>query len=78
MFGRNFRCPYGLQANFGREVPLFEVEATTVEPEFQKLYSYLFDIENGGYSVEGMDRPWPTAIFVVNFDKVLFIDLDSS
>lgn len=58
------------EANFGREVPLFEVEATTVEPEFQKLYSYLFDIENGGYSLEGMDRPLPTAIFVVNFDKV--------
>ncbi|CAI9776768.1 unnamed protein product [Fraxinus pennsylvanica] len=58
------------EANFGREVPLFEVEATTVEPEFQKLHSYLFDMENAGYSVEEMDRPWPTAIFVVNFDKV--------
>ncbi|KAK6160981.1 hypothetical protein DH2020_004362 [Rehmannia glutinosa] len=35
------------EADFGREVPLFEVEATAVEPEFEKLYSYLFDIENG-------------------------------
>ncbi|CAA3007401.1 uncharacterized protein LOC111388286 isoform X1 [Olea europaea subsp. europaea] len=58
------------EANFGREVPLFEVEATTVEPEFQKLYSYLFDMENAGYSMEEMDRSLPTAIFVVNFDKV--------
>lgn len=56
--------------DFGREVPLFEVEATVVEPEFEKLYSYLFDIENGGFPVEEMDRPRPTAIFVVNFDKV--------
>lgn len=57
------------------EVPLFEVEATVVEAEFQKLYSFLFNMENGGYSVEEMDRPWPTAIFVVNFDKVFFIHL---
>lgn len=58
------------QVDFGREVPLFEVEATAVEPEFDKLYSYLFDIENGGYPIEEIDRPRPTAIFVVNFDKV--------
>ncbi|KAI3469273.1 hypothetical protein Pfo_025936 [Paulownia fortunei] len=71
------------EADFGREVPLFEVEATAVEPEFEKLYSYLFDVENGGYPVEEMDRPRPTAIFVVNFDKVRIdprykeLDLDS-
>ncbi|KAL8484817.1 hypothetical protein ACS0TY_027201 [Phlomoides rotata] len=71
------------EADFGREVPLFEVEATAVEPEFEKLYSYLFDLENGGYPVEEMDRPKPTAIFVVNFDKVRIdprnkeVDLDS-
>lgn len=46
------------------------MEATTVEPEYLKLYSYLFDLENAGYQVEEMDRPWPNAIFVVNFDKV--------
>ncbi|XP_057809756.1 uncharacterized protein LOC131024251 [Salvia miltiorrhiza] len=71
------------EVDFGREVPLFEVEATAVEPEFEKLYSYLFDIENGGHPVEDMDRPRPTAIFVVNFDKVRIdprnseLDLDS-
>ncbi|KAG9153135.1 hypothetical protein Leryth_012386 [Lithospermum erythrorhizon] len=69
------------EVDFGREVPLFEVEATAVEPEFQKLYSYLFDMEHGGLSVEEMDRPWPNAIFIVNFDKVRMdpkkdIDLD--
>lgn len=53
---------------------MFEVEATVVEAEFQKLYSFLFNLESGGYSVEEMDRQWPTAIFVVNFDKVLSMD----
>ncbi|KAG6431362.1 hypothetical protein SASPL_109441 [Salvia splendens] len=71
------------EVDFGREVPLFEVEATAVEPEFEKLYSYLFDLENGGFPVEETDRPRPTAIFVVNFDKVRIdprnskLDLDS-
>ncbi|XP_073050382.1 uncharacterized protein [Primulina eburnea] len=71
------------EADFGRQVPLFEVEATTVEPEFLKLYAYLFDLENAGYQVEEMDRPWPNALFVVNFDKVRIdprnkeLDLDS-
>ncbi|KAG8370534.1 hypothetical protein BUALT_Bualt14G0127000 [Buddleja alternifolia] len=71
------------EADFGREVPLFEVEATAVEPEFQKLYSYLFDLEHEGFPVEEMDRPKPNAIFVVNFDKVRIdprnkeLDLDS-
>lgn len=41
-----------------------------MEPEFQKLYSYLFDLESWGQSAEEMDRPWPTVIFIVNFDKV--------
>lgn len=61
----------GTHADFGREVPLFEVEATDVEAEIQRLYSFLFGMENGGYSAEEMDKPWPTSIFVVNFDKVL-------
>ncbi|XP_017975595.1 PREDICTED: uncharacterized protein LOC18603670 isoform X1 [Theobroma cacao] len=71
------------ESDFGREVPLFEVDATAVEPIFQKLYSYIFDIDNGGYSAKEMDRPVPTAIFIVNFDKVRMdprnkeIDLDS-
>ncbi|KAL7144319.1 hypothetical protein ABFS83_07G004500 [Erythranthe nasuta] len=71
------------EADFGREVPLFEVEATAVESEFEKLYSYLFDVENAGFPAEEMDRPRPTAIFVVNFDKTRIdprnkeLDLDS-
>ncbi|KAM3338180.1 hypothetical protein P3S68_031397 [Capsicum galapagoense] len=71
------------ETDFGREVPLFEVEATAVEPEFQKLSSYLFDLESWVQSAEEMDRPWPTVIFIVNFDKVRLdprnkdIDLDS-
>lgn len=62
-----------MQADFGREVPLFEVEATKVEPEFLNLYSYLFDLETDGYRAEEMDRPRPTAIFIVNFDKVQLV-----
>ncbi|KAA3481197.1 Capsid [Gossypium australe] len=71
------------EPDFGREVPLFEVEATAVETVFQKLYSYIFDMESGGYSDKEMDRPVPTAIFIVNFDKVRMdprnkeVDLDS-
>ncbi|XP_030539845.2 uncharacterized protein LOC115747721 [Rhodamnia argentea] len=71
------------ESDFGREVPLFEVEATAVEPVFQRLYSYIFDMEDGGLSASEMDRPVPNAIFVVNFDKVRMdprnkeIDLDT-
>ncbi|KAF8683912.1 hypothetical protein HU200_044856 [Digitaria exilis] len=54
---------------YGRELPLFEVEATTVEPIFQRLYSFIFDMEPG-HPADEMDRPVPVAIFVVNFDKV--------
>ncbi|BAT77043.1 hypothetical protein LR48_Vigan01g297600 [Vigna angularis] len=70
------------ETEFGREVPLFEVEATGVEPVFQRLYSYIFDMESVGSSVTEMDRPVPSAIFIVNFDKVRLdprnkeIDLD--
>lgn len=59
-----------IQSDFGREVPLFEVEATAVEPVFERLYSYIFDMEDGGFSASEMDRPVPNAIFIVNFDKV--------
>ncbi|XP_038722579.1 uncharacterized protein LOC120014640 [Tripterygium wilfordii] len=57
------------ETDFGREVPAFDVEATKVEPVFQKLYSYIFDVDEVGVSTE-TDRPKPSAIFVVNFDKV--------
>ncbi|KAG6757903.1 hypothetical protein POTOM_038229 [Populus tomentosa] len=69
--------------DFGREVPLFEVEAVTVEPVFHKLYSYIFDLDNSEYSAKDNDRPVPNAIFLVNFDKVRMdprnreIDLDN-
>lgn len=71
------------ESDFGRDVPLFEVEATAVEPVFQNLYSYIFDVDNARYSAGEMDRPIPSAIFIVNFDKVRMdprnkeIDLDS-
>ncbi|XP_022938319.1 uncharacterized protein LOC111444453 isoform X1 [Cucurbita moschata] len=71
------------ETDFGRDVPLFEVEATAVEPVFQKLYSYIFDTENEGYATAERDRLMPIAIFLVNFDKVRMdprhkeIDLDS-
>ncbi|XP_040991272.1 uncharacterized protein LOC121238468 [Juglans microcarpa x Juglans regia] len=71
------------ESDYGREVPLFEVDATAVEPVFQKLYSYIFDTDNVRYSAAEMDRPVPIVIFLVNFDKVRMdprnkeIDLDS-
>ncbi|KAJ9181790.1 hypothetical protein P3X46_005848 [Hevea brasiliensis] len=71
------------ETDFGREVPLFEVEAAVVEPVFHKLYSYIFDMENMRYTAAENDRPVPNAIFIVNFDKVRMdprdteIDLDS-
>ncbi|KAL6649814.1 hypothetical protein ACP70R_014038 [Stipagrostis hirtigluma subsp. patula] len=70
------------ESEYGRELPLFELEATAVEPIFQRLYSFIFDMETG-YSANEMDRPVPVAIFVVNFDKVRMdprnkeVDLDS-
>ncbi|RWW58924.1 hypothetical protein BHE74_00034169 [Ensete ventricosum] len=57
-------------SEYGREFPLFEVEATVVEPIFQRLYSFIFDVESGGYSATEIDRAVPAAIFIVNFDKV--------
>ncbi|XP_052189645.1 uncharacterized protein LOC127799555 [Diospyros lotus] len=71
------------EVDFGREVPAFDVDATAVEPVFQNLYSYIFDMESGRYSTEETDRPVPSAIFIINFDKVRMdprkkdIDLDS-
>ncbi|GJR72307.1 capsid protein [Tanacetum coccineum] len=60
------------RADFGREVLAFDVDATAVELEFHKLYSYLFDFENMGYNAEEANRPMPATIFIVNFDKVGF------
>lgn len=51
-------------------MPLFEVDATVVEPVFQRLYSYIFDTDNSAVSAMELDRQVPSAIFVVNFDKV--------
>ncbi|XP_050372530.1 uncharacterized protein LOC126790362 [Argentina anserina] len=71
------------ESDFGREVPLFEVDATVVEPVFQRLYSYIFDTDSSTVSAMELDRQVPSAIFVVNFDKVRMdpmnkeIDLDN-
>ncbi|XP_058077927.1 uncharacterized protein LOC131226190 [Magnolia sinica] len=71
------------ESDYGREVPLFEVDAAIVEPIFEKLYSFLFDMDHSGYSATEMDRPVPSVIFVLNFDKVRMdprnkeIDLES-
>lgn len=51
-------------------MPAFDVEATAVEPVFEKLYSYIFDVDSAGHTTPEIDRPVPTAIFVLNFDKV--------
>ncbi|KAK6913674.1 hypothetical protein RJ641_020995 [Dillenia turbinata] len=70
------------ETGWGRELPLFEVEAMAVESVFQKLYSFMFDT-HGDYSAQEMDGPLPSAIFIVNFDKVRMdprnkeIDLDN-
>lgn len=70
------------ESEYGREFPLFEVEATVVEPIFERLYSFIFDVDPA-HSATEMDRPVPVAIFVVNFDKVRMdprkkeVDLDS-
>lgn len=52
-------------------MPAFDIEATTVEPVFQQLYTYIFNVDGTGYPTPEIDRPVPTAIFVLNFDKVL-------
>ncbi|XP_074572271.1 uncharacterized protein LOC141828706 [Curcuma longa] len=70
------------ESEYGSEFPLFEVEATLVEPIFKKLYSFIFDAESAGHSATEMGRNVAPAIFIVNFDKVRMdprnkeIDLD--
>ncbi|KAH0935079.1 hypothetical protein HID58_012196 [Brassica napus] len=69
--------------DFGRLLPAYDVEATKVESAFNRLYSYIFDVDVGAGSAGTADKPIPSAIFVVNFDKVRMdprnteIDLDS-
>lgn len=58
------------ETEFGKEVTAFDVEATAVEAVFEQLYSYIFDVDGAGYRRSEIDRPVPTAIFVLNFDKV--------
>nr|ATG70875.1 hypothetical protein [Juniperus microsperma] len=57
------------QHDYGKEVPLLEVEATTIEPIFQRLYTYLFGVEEDSSAAE-INGPVPNAIFILNFDKV--------
>lgn len=70
------------ESEYGSEFPLFEVEATLVEPIFEQLYSFIFDVESAGHSAAEMGRNVAPAIFIVNFDKVRMdprnkeIDLD--
>ncbi|KAF2533371.1 hypothetical protein F2Q70_00032655 [Brassica cretica] len=72
-----------LEVDFGRLLPAYDVEATKVESAFTRLYSYIFDMDVGAGSAGTADKPIPSAIFVVNFDKVRMdprnteIDLDS-
>lgn len=56
------------QSEFGKEVPLFEVEATAIEPTFDRLYSYLFGLPAD--AAPENNRALPNAIFVLNLDKV--------
>lgn len=58
------------QSEFGREVPCFEVEATTMEPTFDRLYSYLFGLPPDASADNDPNKALPTAIFILNLDKV--------
>lgn len=41
-----------------------------MEPIFEQLYSFIFDVESAGHSAAEMGRNVAPAIFIVNFDKV--------
>lgn len=58
------------QSEFGKEVPCFEVEATAVEPMFDRLYSYLFGLPANANAEENSNKALPNAIFILNLDKV--------
>ncbi|KAL8171058.1 hypothetical protein V2J09_022862 [Rumex salicifolius] len=66
------------ETKFGREVPAFDVEATTVEPVFQQLYTYTFNADNMAHMAPKIDRPLSIAIFIVRIDpQNKEIDIDS-
>lgn len=58
------------ESEYGKEVALYEVEATKVESLFNSLYTYLFGYEAETTSAADLNRPVPNAIFILNFDKV--------
>ncbi|KAJ7566052.1 hypothetical protein O6H91_02G086100 [Diphasiastrum complanatum] len=66
------------QSEFGQEVPLYEIEATSVEPSFQKLYTFLFGFGADTNLATEMNSPVPNAIFILNFDKVRMDPRNSS
>jgi hypothetical protein len=41
-----------------------------VEPTFDELYSYLFGLPPAAHSENDMNGPVPSAIFILNLDKV--------
>lgn len=57
------------ESEFGREVPCFEIEATTMEPTFDRLYSYLFGLPPDASADGDPNKALPTAIFILNLDK---------
>ncbi|XP_024519591.1 uncharacterized protein LOC9646786 [Selaginella moellendorffii] len=56
------------ETEFGKVLPLYEVEATKVEPLFDRLYSYLFGVEPDANT--STHKHLPVAIFILNLDKV--------
>ncbi|KAG0575716.1 hypothetical protein M758_5G026800 [Ceratodon purpureus] len=57
------------ESEFGREVPCFEVEATAMEPTFDRLYNYLFGLPADASADNDPNKAFPTAIFILNLDK---------
>ncbi|GLJ28285.1 hypothetical protein SUGI_0555980 [Cryptomeria japonica] len=68
---RSAMAPVGSsrQNVYEKEVPLIEIEAKTIEPIFQRLYTYLFGVEEDYFAVE-INGLVPNAIFIPNFDKI--------
>ncbi|CAM6099683.1 unnamed protein product [Calypogeia fissa] len=60
---------FAREHEWGREIPLYEVEATTLEPTFDKFYNFLFNIGKDSPAPD-MNQPVPNAIFIMNYDKV--------
>ncbi|KAJ7566050.1 hypothetical protein O6H91_02G086100 [Diphasiastrum complanatum] len=72
------RAEMARKSEFGQEVPLYEIEATSVEPSFQKLYTFLFGFGADTNLATEMNSPVPNAIFILNFDKVRMDPRNSS